>query len=78
MKMSERTADLIIGRSTDCESPLFHDKLLDTHFTPSLDTAAGIKSLLDVVEAEYAATDQVIFEAVQMVKNAIATIGAQE
>ena len=76
-KMSEKTADVLLGGKTAdyVDSPLFHEKLLaaDT-VTPSLERAARIAEMVRIVEAEYAAVDEVIAASVAVVKKSLADI----
>ena len=76
-KMSEKTADVLLGgKAADyVDSPLFHEKLLaaDT-VTPSLERAARIAEMVRIVEAEYAAADEVIAASVAVVKKSLADI----
>ena len=76
-KMSDTAAAVVFGSPvTDyVDSPLFHEKLLaaDT-VTPSLERAARIAEMVRIVEAEYAAVDEVIAAAVAIVKRSLADI----
>lgn len=76
--MSDAAAAVVFGGtpvSDHLDSPLFHQKLMaaDTAI-PTRARLDGIRALLAVVEAEYAATDAVIAESVTVVKAALADI----
>jgi hypothetical protein len=75
--MSDATADVLFGGSRlddALDSSFFHEKLLATHFDPSLVRMAGIKALLEEQEAEVKAFDAAVAESDALVCAAIATI----
>ena len=74
--MSDRTADTLLGArfAEDIESSFFHQKLLQTHFDPSLERLAGILELLNEQEAVVDAFDTMVAESDALVRAQIAAI----
>jgi hypothetical protein len=75
-KMSDATAELLFGAPSDDEfgSSFFHEKLLDSHFIPSLVTADGVAALLREQEDEILAFDAAVAHSAFIVRAEIASI----